>query len=510
MRSWLVILTLAAGVAKHCPAAEPAPPAAKAVTEATLADQQAQILQRYGEFEALVGRMSDLLKRTDPDRAALLTKAFAQSRKDLIASQMEKVAADLRATNINEAIKGADPLNDDLVALLDLLLSEDRTRRLKERRERVEKYLAEMQRLKRRQQEIRSATERTKTPDQDAEKLEGQQNELKEKTKQLEEKIRREDGDDKKGAKDSKPSPGDEKKSGNKDGKEGGKESKPSDSKAQPGGESGDGDPKNGSGKLQQAQRAMEQARRQLEQKKKEPASDAQDEAIRQLQEAIKELEEILRQLRQEEQRQMLESLESRFKKMLEMEKVIHDGTVTLGRTPADRFTRADEQKALALSRRQTDVIKEIDQALFVMREDGSAMAMPEAAEQARSDMILIESLLGKSDTGSMTQNLEKDVIAALEEMIASLADAIRQAREAESGEGGGSQENMNLINRLQEIRMVRSLQQRVYRRTIELSKTPLANGKLSEEIKTAIRGLVERQSRVYEITRDIARETGQ
>ena len=75
----------------------------------------------------------------------------------------------------------------------------------------------------------------------------------------------------------------------------------------------------------------MKEAEKKLEEAEREGAVEKQEEAIRELEQAKAELEEILRQLREEEIVRMLAMLEARFRKMLELQREVYDGTVAAG-----------------------------------------------------------------------------------------------------------------------------------------------------------------------------------
>src|SRR3546814_18020253 len=64
----------------------------------------------------------------------------------------------------------------------------------------------------------------------------------------------------------------------------------------------------------------------------REQADEKQAEALRELEQAKAELEESLRQLREEEMARMLALLEARFRKMLDAQAQVYEGTVRVDR----------------------------------------------------------------------------------------------------------------------------------------------------------------------------------
>ena len=59
-----------------------------------------------------------------------------------------------------------------------------------------------------------------------------------------------------------------------------------------------------------------------------------------------------------------------------------------------------------------------------MLRDDGSAVAFPEAVEQMRDDMRQIVERLAQAKVGRVTQSIEEDILAALKEMIEALKKA--------------------------------------------------------------------------------------
>ncbi|MGH7194999.1 MAG: hypothetical protein ACREJM_15915, partial [Candidatus Saccharimonadales bacterium] len=261
--------------------------------------------------------------------------------------------------------------------------------------------------------------------------------------------------------------------------------------------------------RVREARESMEQARQKLEKTKREGALADQDEARRKLEEAKARLEEILRQLREEEVERTLALLEARFRKMLQMENEVYEGTVRLDRVPADDRGRNDEIEAGRLSRKQRSVLDELRGAETLLREDGSSVAFPEAVEELREDMETVAGRLSQAKVDSLTQATEKDVIAALEEMIAAFQKAQKDQEEQQQRQDqqqAGEQQEPPLVDNLAELRMIRALQMRVNKRTQEYAK--LVSGDEGQadqaELLESLEKLSRREARIHRATRDI------
>lgn len=506
----VVALTLAVALSPFFMVlAQTAPPA-------PLADEQSDIARRYAEFENVVQRMTELLARSDPERAALMKRVFAQARQQLLVDQFQKVGERLKAGDLPAALKSEDALLADLASLLDLLLSEDRSRLLQRRREMTEKLAEEVRSLRARQRELRGDVERMekKEKDKDGPRVVEEQRRLADRTGAAREKLG-EAGDPTSEGNDEKPKDAKD----SKDAKSG-KDSKDSkdtkDSKSTPekpnksSGEEGGGKAeKSGeekaSEKLNDAAKAMKLAAEKLRGQQNKDAGGKQDQALNDLDQALRELEEILRQLREEERIERLTALHTRCRKMLEIQLIVYEGTTRLAESTRDQAGRTDQQKALALSRREETILGELDPALAMLREDGSAVVMLEALSGIDADVRSVIGALAKGDVGASVQGTESDIIANLEDIIGSLDRQIREgAKKGKSPGGkGGSGGRHPLVDQLAELKLVRSLQHRVRDRLARLAVDPGKPG--AESRVTMIRDLAERQSRLYGITKELS-----
>ena len=266
--------------------------------------------------------------------------------------------------------------------------------------------------------------------------------------------------------------------------------------------------------RIQAAEDHMRQARQRLEKAKRDEAVQEQQEAQQLLEQAKAELEQILRQLREEEIERVLAMLEGRFRKMLEMELKIQSETVRLAKTPATKRTRQFSIRVGKLSLDQRKVVLEVDKALTLLREEGSSVAFPEAVMQLRTDMEAIATRLGDEKVGEVTQALEDDVVAALEEMIGALQKAQQEAEQrrnqAQPPPGAsGDPSDQPLVDKIAELKMIRALQVRVNTRTQRFAKLlgdtddPVGQA-TDDDLVQAIQDLSERQQRIQKVTSDI------
>ena len=596
----LVLTTLlfvaSRGHADETPAAKGAPATKPAATPAGLAEAAAEaetlpvrqevLSRRYKRFEDTLLKLSEALRKTDPERADLLRRAISKSKESMLAPQLNELVDLLKKDQFGEALDRQQAVVTQMQTLLDLLLSEDRTKELIEERKRIEGYLKEINVIITGQKENRAATERGDPADG----VQNKQKKLLDRTNDLGKKIDKDDkdkqnksGDPKSGdPKASDPKSGDPKsgdpksgdpkdpksgepkdpkstdpKSGDpKDPKSGDpkdpkstdpKDPKSSDPKSSDpksgdpksgdpksgdpkSGDPKSGDPKSGDPKsgdpqsgdskpqnskstpgrdnLEQAKREMEKALDKLKKLDRQQASNDQEEALRELQKAKDKLEEILRQLREEERLKLLAALEARFQRMLEMQLLVYDGTLKLDKIPAADRTNQHSARALQLARQEEEIVLEANKTITLLKEDGTAVAFPEAAEQMRDDMQQVVQRLERGDVAELTQSIEKDIIAALQEMIEALQKEMekkeQQKQQGQQGQQGEKQDN-DLVEQLAELKMLRSLQLRINHRTKRIGRMVKGEQAMDNDLVQQLQILGKRQSRVQQATFNLA-----
>jgi hypothetical protein len=586
MRSLLMTAVLAIyGAVSLAEDATPEPSSkAKPSGSEKLAIDQVDIAAKFAALEGKLLNMATQSAVSDPKRAALLRKAVAQSKEQLIALQMRRLADELKQDKLAAAVTDQQAVEQDLQKLLELLMTEQRSDRLKDERERVKAQLRKIKELINKQIELQAKTSDTSKPAElspaqgklaeDAAQLAremqpsaGAKSDSKppakgdaEKNKPGDEKPGNEKTDKKSSKKDAgdkgekspdgkpsksdsqgkpsdakpadgkpsdakpsdaKPSdgkPSDAKPSDTKpsDGKPSKGQPKPGDESDQPPGEQADAEDGNqpppeadvpGRKRVAAAQQKMESAQKKLEKAQREGAEKDQEDAVRELDQARAELEEILRQLRDEEVERVLAQLETRFRVMRQMQQEVYEGTKRVDTVPQEKRTRNDEIEAGRLSRKESMIVVEADKALIVLREEGTAVAMPEAVEQMRDDMNQVVARLGQAKVDGVTQGIEEEILAGLDEMIASLQQAQRDKQEGKPRPGQpGEPQDPGLVDKLAELKMLRSLQMRVNMRTQRYSK--LIGGETGQsdapELLDALQRLAEREERIYRATRDI------
>jgi len=498
-------------------------------TEAGAADklslEQQRIADKYKHLEDVLLRMAELNAATDPRRAALLKKAVAQSKDKLIAIQLDRLVEILGKDQLSKALENEKEVDQDLRAILELLMSENRAKQIESEKARIREFLKRINGIIKQEKDVQGRT----AGGDDPKRLAGEQQNIAGKTGELAKDVKKNEEQKAEGAKEAgngksegekgeqakgQDSKGDKKEQDNKgQGRkgEGGKgEGSPQKSEEAKGQEQSkpSGAQSSVRKRLEAAEERMKEANAKLKEAERQGAVEKQEEAIRQLQTAKAQLEEILRQLREEEIERVLAMLEARFRKMLQMQEEVYDGTVRLDKVPQTERTHNHEIEASRLSGKETQIIVEIDKALLLLRDDGSAMAFLEASEQMRDDMQQVVERLAQVKLGQMTQNIEEDIITAIKEMVEALKKAQKDqaARKTPPGQTPppGQPQDPPLVDVLSELKMIRALQMRVNTRTARFTKMLDGEQADNAELVGAIRTLAERQRRIFRITSDL------
>jgi hypothetical protein len=545
------------------------PPQPSAVDQ--LALQQGTIADKYAKLEKLLQEMARIEGVSNPKRATLLMQAFKQSKENLTTVKLNSIVKLLSQEQLKRALENQHEARRDMQTLLELLLSENRSDRLKSEQERVREYLKEIERILRLQKGVQGRTEGGAPAGelaQDQAKVADRAGELAQKIQKNEDSRPTGDQkpqaepngqqpDDKGAGKDQPASPAEPQgqPAAGKDQAQAqpgaGKKQKPIEKPAdspqpgpnqdQPRGKSGKPSPGQKPGppqgqaqgapdgdhpppaekteecgnparrRVQAAEEKMRQAQKKLEDAQHKDAVEDQEQAKEELEKAKAELEKILRQLREEEVERVLAMLEGRFRKMLEKQLRIYEDTKTFDKVPQEERALKVNVPAGRLASDERKLVLEADKALDLLMEEGSSVAFPETVTQMRDDMQQVADRLDAANVGRITQSIEEDIIAALEEMIAALqkAQQDRDKRKDKPPPSQAQSQEEALVDSLSELRMIKALQLRVNTRTQRYSRL-LSNADdptgqaTDQELRDALGKLAEKQERIYRITRDL------
>ena len=197
---------------------------------------------------------------------------------------------------------------------------------------------------------------------------------------------------------------------------------------------------------------------------------------------------------------------------MLHLQKEVYEGTVrvdkSIGENPDKKATRPEEQKSQQLADREGLIVQEATRTKNLVESEGSAVAFAEILTQVVDDMKLVQKSLNKTDVGLFTQKVELDIIQTLEEMIEALKKAqqdMKKQQQGGGGGGGGQPGAQKLIDILAELKLIRSMQIKVNKRTEDYGQRYTGEQADQPEIKGELKNLADRQDKIKNIVRDIA-----
>ena len=284
--------------------------------------------------------------------------------------------------------------------------------------------------------------------------------------------------------------------------------------------------------RVQEGIENQKEAEKKIEKKDNPGAAKEQEEALEKLKEAQKRLEDLLKQLREEEIERVLAQIQGRCAEMLRLQLEVRAGTVDLGQAVARRADmrpdRADEQKGLELQDREDQIVKKAEDTIRLIEAEGSAVAFAEVFRQVRDDMAVVRDRLRRTDGGEQTIRVEDDIIANLKEMIENLKKAREDNKDKEKKKQQEQQQqqqqqqqqpqDQRLIDQIAELKMVRSIQLQINRRTEQYAKQfateqlppPTSVGDARrradlEQTRTELKDLSRRQDKIGKVTKDMA-----
>lgn len=466
-----------------------------------LPERQEEIQRTFRGWHEKIPQMLEML-RNDSNRMELLKEARRMSDESRILPQMDRIILELREESFSQAGNAVQKLIPDLKKILEKLESEDRSRRIRSETERLRAHLKELNQRIREQQSLEGRTRQVR----DVKELSKDQDTNAQKTGELARRISDEQDENRTGssskdenaaqqseaAPSSKqekenPDPAESKDSPSEGSGKAGKNGRPEDSEeleteepkenAAPENQTEPGE-KDLSQTLRKAQERMDAARKMLERSQRSGALEEQRKALQELDEAKAHLEQILRQLREEETKRTLAHIETQLQALIQTQQGILDDTNRLVRIPAKERTPEFKDETTRLSRREKELMLKAEKLLQMLREDGRARMMAEVLTSTSEDMRTVTDLLANGKADAFTVKMEEDILAALEEMLAAVKQAEREMQEEEKEENGDQEsqaaenaEDPALIDRIAELKMIRSAQIRIWHRTQEVGK---------------------------------------
>lgn len=488
--------------------APPPAPAAEPVADGRpLAVREAELLQRYRDLEAAFLRLADALDATDPARAAVLRAAFERGREARVGDRVAAIVDQLERGQLLKAGTGQLDALEQFRALLELLEAGGTTDRRGDTTQRLRELIGRVGKVVARQRDVEGATE----AGDEAETLSTRQRQLAAEAGGLAAEVESLAGDPRAPAAE-----GAETDPENRGPAAGSPDGEPEDAgteQAADGGPDDDAARRRRTGaRLRAAERRMQAAGENLERALRQDARLEQLRAVEELETARAELEEILRQVREEEVERILVQLEARIRGMLKAERGVLADVERLAGAGPSTSARERQLEAARLGREQERIGDDAAKAVALVRDDGSAVAIPQALEQVRDDAAQAAMRLGRADLGRETRAVMGDIVAGLEEMLAAVEQAHvdrDDRRNTRAGGGGTAAGDQPLVDALAELKMLRTLQLRVNARTQRLARLLDDAPPEAGEVRRVLARLAERQRAIEQAARGLVTAPG-
>ena len=432
---------------------------------ARLADRQRKQAQRVGDLSKSFDEITKKLKETSPQAAEILSDAQGHLREQAIAGNLQEASNQMTRNQIGEAVGQQNDALADLNELSDILKNrsvsdtETLVKKLKEARSQLEE-------LRKRQEELNQKTEEAEQltnpseREQALEKLRQEQEEIRREVSSLARRLRRLEAQ-------------------------------------QPG------------SSLRRAAARMEQAEQLLQENQPNQAEEEQQEVLEDLEQAERELAEEEQKAQERLARELLERIADELKSMIAREQTVIDETNRLEALRRERgnWSRAQLKSLRDLAEVQRGLKTETDRLVEVVK---AAEVFALALQGASREMERAAKRLEDRLTDGETIARETAARHRFEDLISALETEKDQAPAEDPAENGGEGQPTTAgpqtdgIPHLAQLKMLKTLQEDLIRRTEELDKLSRETGDLTQDQRQEFDQLAGEQGLLADLTRNL------
>ncbi|MFW6132573.1 MAG: hypothetical protein ACOC8F_01655 [Planctomycetota bacterium] len=270
--------------------------------------------------------------------------------------------------------------------------------------------------------------------------------------------------------------------------------------------------PDPGQKQMQGASGSMSKAAGQLGKSNAGGANSSQKDALEQMRKAREALDEAIAQEQQMMQAEALARIDRMLEVVLSKQRGVSEKTgATYARRGKDGYSRPDQVTLGELGDRQRALTGEIEQIEKMLAEEGSTVVFPRILQQVRMDMDEAGRRLGERRAGPMTQEIQTGVEQALRQLIDAMRKELAERRKKQqsggAAGGGGGGKKPPLVPPLAELKLLRSLQIQINRRTGVVAEQAGSDEMPPDNVAEAHRNLADRQANVEDMTRKVAEQ---
>ena len=250
---------------------------------------------------------------------------------------------------------------------------------------------------------------------------------------------------------------------------------------------------------MDNAAKSMKNASGSLSQGKSGSANSQQQKAVKELKEARKQLADTLRRRQGIVQAEALAKIDAMLEKILKAQQTITEGTTAAYslRDASQQYARTQQLTLRKLSAGEGKLVDEIQTIRKLLAREGTTIVFPSVLKEVQQDVRTVESRLGRRQAGTFTQGVQKSIEQSLQEMIDAIRKELSNRRrnypdsdDPTTDPGPSPEGRKPLVPRVAELKLLRSLQVTVNKRTRLLAdekakpKPEMGKEQLSKEHK--------------------------
>ena len=233
------------------------------------------------------------------------------------------------------------------------------------------------------------------------------------------------------------------------------------------------------------------------------------NQSLEELQKALELAREAERAAQNEESRQKREELRRAYLDLAEKETGLRIETEEISPAPGQPGTRRTLIRARRLSLEQESIRSDLGDLMNEMPELESTLLVSRVHRMIDDWSAQVRDRLHDGDTGRWVRNREELIIESLMDLAEVLAESDQDDSPfSENGDAGGAQagggeqqqQEPQVIPPLSELKLLRNLQEQIYRRTRLVDEESGSGGQTDSEVESTIEELAEMQSELFDL----------
>ncbi|MAJ47615.1 MAG: hypothetical protein CBC35_10180 [Planctomycetes bacterium TMED75] len=233
------------------------------------------------------------------------------------------------------------------------------------------------------------------------------------------------------------------------------------------------------------------------------------NQSLEELEKALELAREAERSAENEESRQKREKLRKAYLELAEKETGLRIETEEISPAPGQRSTRRTLIRAKRLSLEQESIRSTLVELVNEMPEIESTLLVSRVHQMIDEWSAQVRDRLHDGDTGQWVRNREELIIESLMDLAEVLAESNQDDSPfSENGDAGGAQQGggqqsqpqAQIIPPLSELKLLRNLQEQIYRRTRLVDEESNAGAETASEVESTVEELAEMQSELFDL----------